>query len=88
MSQQAPCWSASEDVRGLSLAILKFLDAAALLNAYSPYISLVAISRLSGINQNQLSQYANGLKNARPNQMKRILEAVCEIGKELSAAVI
>lgn len=66
----------------------KFLDATSLLKAYSPYISLAVISRVSGINQNLLSQYANGLKKARPNQMNRIMEAIYKIGKELSAAVI
>lgn len=66
----------------------KFLDVTSLLNAYSPYISLAAISRISGINQNLLSQYANGLKKARPNQMKRIMEAIYKIGKELTAVVV
>lgn len=66
----------------------KFLDATSLLKAYNPYISLAVISRVSGINQNLLSQYANGLKKARPNQMKRIIEAINKIGKELSAIVV
>ena len=66
----------------------RFLDATSLLKAYSPYISLAAISRVSGINQNLLSQYANGLKKARPNQMKRIMEAIHKIGKELTAVVV
>lgn len=66
----------------------KFLDARSLLKAYSPYISLATISRVSGINQNQLSQYANGLKKARPNQMKRILKAIRKIGRELTAVVV
>ena len=66
----------------------KFLDATSLLKAYSSYISLAVISRVSGINQNLLSQYANGLKKARPNQMKRIIEAINKIGKELSAVVV
>lgn len=66
----------------------KFLDARSLLNAYSPYISLATISRVSGVNQNQLSQYANGLRKARPNQMKRIVKAIQKIGKELTAVVV
>ena len=66
----------------------KFLDATSLLKAYSSYISLAVISRVSGINQNLLSQYANGLKKARPNQMKRIMEAINKIGKELTAIVV
>ena len=66
----------------------KFLDAKSLLNAYSPYISLAAISRASGINQNLLSQYAKGLKNAGPNQLKRITDTIYKIGKELTAIVV
>ena len=64
----------------------KFHDVRSLLNAYSPYISLAAISRVSDINQNLLSQYANGMKKARPNQVKRIMEAIHIIGKQLVAA--
>ena len=66
----------------------KFSDATSLLKAYTPYLSLAAISRASGINESQLSQYANGMKKARPNQMKRIVDAINKIGKELIAAVI
>lgn len=66
----------------------KYLDAASMLNAYNPYISLAAISRVSGINQNLLSQYANGIKNARPSQMKRIMDAIHIIGKELMSGVV
>ena len=66
----------------------KFLDVKSILNAYCPYISLAAISRASGINQNLLSQYAKGLKNAGPNQLKRIAEAIQKVGKELIAVVV
>lgn len=66
----------------------KFLDVTSILKAYRPYISLAVISRVSGINQNLLSQYANGLKETRPKQMKRIIEAIRKIGKELMAAEV
>lgn len=66
----------------------KYLDATSMLKAYSPLISLAALSRVSGINQNLLSQYANGLKKARPNQTKRIMEAIHIIGRQLMAAVV
>jgi transcriptional regulator with XRE-family HTH domain len=65
----------------------KFSDATSLLKAYTPNLSLAAISRASGINESQLSQYANGMKKARPNQMKRIMEAIHDIGKELMAVI-
>lgn len=66
----------------------KFHDATSLLNAYSPYISLAAISRVSKINQTLLSQYANGLKKAGSNQLERIADAIQKIGKELTAIVV
>ena len=66
----------------------KFHNGKSLLNAYSPYISLAAISRVSGINQNLLSQYAKGQKNASSTQLKRIAEAIQKIGRELTAVVV
>lgn len=66
----------------------RFHDAVSLLKAYCPYVSLAAISRVSGINQNLLSQYANGLKKARPKQIKRIMEAIHIIGRQLMSAVV
>lgn len=65
-----------------------FLDAHSLLKAYSPYVSLAAISRVSGINQSQLSLYANGKKVARPYQIQLIKDAIHKIGKELMAVVL
>ena len=62
-----------------------FLDAAAVLRAYEPYLSLAAISRASGINQHQLSHYANGMKKPRPQQRQRIIDSIHKIGRELLA---
>ena len=59
------------------------LDAAALLQMCSPYASIAAISRVSGINQHQLSHYANGIKKPRPEQRRRIVEGLHRIGREL-----
>ena len=61
------------------------LDAAALLQMCSPYASIAAISRVSGINQHQLSHYANGIKKPRPEQRRRIVEGLHRIGRELIA---
>ena len=61
------------------------LDAAALLQMCSPYASIAAISRVSGINQHQLSHYANGIKRPRPEQRRRIVEGLHKIGRELIA---
>jgi transcriptional regulator with XRE-family HTH domain len=65
----------------------KFHDGKSLLNAYSSYVTFAAISRVTGINQNLLSRYAKGQKNASSTQLKRIAEAIQKIGKELTAVV-
>ena len=57
----------------------------ALLQMCSPYASIAAISRVSGINQHQLSHYANGIKKPRPEQRRRIVEGLHKIGRELIA---
>lgn len=63
------------------------LDATTILRAYEPYVSLAAISRATGINQHQLSHYANGLKKPRPLQRQRIVDGIHKIGKELLSVV-
>lgn len=64
-----------------------FHDAQSLLNAYSPYISLAVISKTSDINPSLLSQYANGLKKASPEQLKRIADAINKIVTVLTPPV-
>lgn len=59
------------------------LDAATVLRAYEPYVSLAAISRATGINQHLLSHYANGLKKPREPQRQRIVDGIHKIGREL-----
>lgn len=63
-----------------------FLDAATLLHIYSPDLTLSAISRATGINQTQLSHYANGVKTPRPAQRQRIIDGLHAIGRRLMAA--
>ena len=65
----------------------KLVDLATVLRAYEPFVSLAALSRASGINQHQLSHYANGLKQPRPQQRQRIVEGIHKIGRELLAVV-
>ena len=65
----------------------KFLDARSLLTAYGQSLTLVAISRASGINQSLLSLYAHGKKKARPHQVERIANAINKIGIELMSLV-
>lgn len=61
------------------------LDAAALLRNAEAYTTMAAISRASGINQKQLSHYANGVKKARAAQRERILVGLRTIGEEVLA---
>lgn len=63
------------------------LDVATMLRAYEPYVTLAALSHASGINQHQLSHYANGIKHPRPQQRQRIVEGMHKIGRELLAVV-
>ena len=61
------------------------LDVATMLRAYEPYYTLAALSHATGINQHQLSHYANGLKRPRPQQRQRIVEGMHKIGRQLLA---
>lgn len=63
------------------------VDVATLLHAYEPYFTLSALSYASGINQHQLSHYANGIKQPRPQQRQRIIDGLHKIGRELLAVV-
>lgn len=64
-----------------------YMDAASLIHACEPYASIAALSRVTGINQRQLSHYANGLRHPRPEQRQRIIEGVHQIGRELLSVV-
>lgn len=61
------------------------LDAAALIRSAERYTTMCAISEASGINQKQLSHYANGVKHPRPLQLQRIRAALGVIGAQLLA---
>ncbi len=64
--------------------VYNFKDVASILKAYTSYVSLAAISRVTGINQTLLSHYANGLKIPRRKQQERIIAGLHEIGLELN----
>ena len=61
------------------------LDTAALLRDAETYTTMAAISRASGINQKQLSHYANGVKQPRPMQRARIIAGLHVIGSRIMA---
>jgi len=60
-----------------------YRNTAALIHACEPYATIAALSRVTGINQRQLSHYANGVRRPRPAQRQRIVEGFHTIGKEL-----
>lgn len=64
-----------------------YVDVVTMLRACESYASLAAISRATGINQNQLSHYATGIKRPRPKQRKRIVDGLHHIGRRLIAVV-
>jgi hypothetical protein len=58
------------------------LETSALLRDAEKYTSLAAISRASGLNQKQLSHYANGRIKPREDQRKRIITGLHKIGNK------
>ena len=64
--------------------ILKFkFDIESLLNYYQNILSLAALQRITGVNQRQLSHYANGLSVPRKEQEKKIVEGLHLLANEL-----
>ena len=61
------------------------LDTAALLRDAESYTTMAALSRACGINPKQLSHYANGQKQPREEQRKRIVNGLHLIGTRILA---
>lgn len=61
-------------------------DVASFLNYYSNMLSLAGLSRLTGINPQQLSHYATGRRRPSPKTVKKITDAIHAFGRDLSAA--
>lgn len=59
----------------------------ALLRDAERFTTLAAISKVSGINQKQLSHYVNGEKKARSDKRRKIIEGLHEIGRQALAFV-
>lgn len=66
--------------------VYNYSNMACMLKAYTSYVSLAAISRVTGINQTLLSHYANGLKLPRRKQREHIILGLHKIGAELKGA--
>ncbi|MDR1756265.1 MAG: type II toxin-antitoxin system HicB family antitoxin [Culturomica sp.] len=61
------------------------LNAQALLNYTEGIISRKALSDVTGINLQQLSHYARGWRNPRPEMQQRIVTGIHELGNQLIA---
>jgi predicted RNase H-like HicB family nuclease len=58
-------------------------DVETFLQHYNKIFTRRALSRLTGINESLLSQYATGLKRPRPAQAKKIEKGLHELANEL-----
>lgn len=59
------------------------LNAQALLHYTEGIISRRALSQITGINLQQLSHYASGWRNPRPEMQQRIVNGIQELGRQL-----
>jgi hypothetical protein len=59
-------------------------DTASFLNYFSKTFSLAGLSRITGINQQQLSHYATGRKRPRPVTVHKIESSLQNLSKDLS----
>jgi hypothetical protein len=77
--------SFSEDGQPFVEASFEFeYDMASFLNYYSKVMSLAGLSRITGINCFQLSHYATGKKQPRPDTVHKIETALHNLSAELS----
>jgi len=58
-------------------------DTASFLASYSKILSLAGLSRLTGLNQGQLSHYVTGRKKPTPRTVSKIRTSVHDFGKQL-----
>ncbi len=73
-----------EDERVVSIGDLSFqMELTSVFEVY-PVINMKALSRRVGMNYTLLAQYATGKKKPSPKQTAIILDAIHDIGRELS----
>ena len=64
------------------------MDASAFLQQYKGIFTLAGLSRLTGINKAQLSQYVCGTRRPSPRTQAKIKESIQELANELSRVFI
>lgn len=60
-------------------------DVPSILNYYKGVLTLAGLGRITGINQQQLSQYASGRRRPSKKTSRKIEQALHRLGAELSA---
>lgn len=71
-----------EELKGEYRLVFR-MDTKSFLQLYCKIFTKSALERLTGINQKQLWHYANGLSKPRPAQVKKIEQALHQLGQEL-----
>lgn len=61
------------------------LKVSALLRQAEQFTTMAALSRVTGINQRLLSNYASDVKTPRPSQRAKIIDGIREIGRRCIA---
>ena len=64
--------------------LVYYLTGKALMHYVDQYVTRKALSRETGINLQQLSHYAKGHRNPRPEMQEKIIQGIRNIGKQLS----
>lgn len=59
------------------------LDTSAMLHSLDGIVTRKAIAKVTGINEAQLTHYANGFRKPRAVQRKRIIEGIHQLGEAL-----
>ena len=78
--EDVPVWLAAGDY-----TVEYTLAVSALLRQAEQFTTMAVISRFTGINQKQLSHYANSLKKPREAQRERIVNGLHAIGQQFIA---
>ncbi len=63
------------------------LSGKAMMHYVDQFVTRKALSRETGINLQQLSHYANGWRNPRPEMQAKIIQGIRNIGKHLTDIV-
>lgn len=63
------------------------LDMSAILQECKSYISFVWLSKATGINKTQLSQYACGTRKPKPAQRSKIISGIHQIGEKCLSVI-